>query len=141
MAKKLIRSHTELEVYQLSFEAAMQIFVLTKSFPMEERFSLTDQIRRSSRSITANIAEAWRKRRYENAFVAKLNDCEAEAAETQVWLTYAVKCDYVDAETARELYRLYDQILGKLVGMIKHPTPWLMPKITSKPITKKEVPD
>lgn len=141
MAKKLIRSHTELEVYQLSFEAAMQIFALTKSFPMEERFSLTDQIRRSSRSITANIAEAWRKWRYENAFVAKLNDCEAEAAETQVWLTYAVKCDYVDVETARELYRLYDQILGKLVGMIKYPTPWLMPKKASKPITKKEMPE
>lgn len=140
VSKKFIRSHTELEVYQLSFDAAMQIFELSKRFPMEERFSLTDQIRRSSRSVTANVAEAWRKRRYENAFVAKLNDCEAEAAETQVWLTYAVKCNYLDPEIARELYRLYDQILGKLVGMIKHPAPWLMPKRTTKPVIQKEGP-
>ncbi|GBF81113.1 four helix bundle protein [Aphanothece sacrum] len=80
MMSKLIKSHRELEVYQMSFDAAMQIFYLTKKFPIEERFSLTDQIRRSSRSICANLAEAWRKRRYEAAFIAKLTDCQSEAA-------------------------------------------------------------
>ncbi len=87
---KAIRNHTELEVYQMSFALAMQIFEESKRFPMEERYSLTDQIRRSSRSVCANLAEAWRKRRYENAFIAKLSDSEAEAAETQVWLAFAV---------------------------------------------------
>ncbi|MGC9527741.1 MAG: four helix bundle protein [Limnospira sp.] len=79
----VIRDHRELEVYQIAFEAAMRIFEESKSFPVEERYSLTNQIRRSCRSVCANLAEAWRKRRYEAAFVAKLNDCEAEAAETQ----------------------------------------------------------
>src|SRR6476469_7933628 len=85
MSKK-IQSHRELEVYQKGFDAAMQIFALSKKFPKEETYSLTDQIRRSSRSVSANIAEAWRKRRYQAAFVAKLSDAESEAAETQVWL-------------------------------------------------------
>jgi len=125
--RKLLRSHHELEVYQIGFEAAMQIFELTKQFPMEERFSLTDQIRRSSRSLCANVAEAWRKRRYEGSFLVKLSDSEAEAAETQTWLEFAVKCGYLDTNTARELYQTYDNILGKLVNMINNPSPWLMP--------------
>ncbi len=104
----------------------MQIFEVTKRFPVEERYSLTDQIRRSSRSVCANLAEAWRKRRYVRAFVNKLNDSEAEAAETQTWLEFAVKCDYLDAETGRALYQTYDHILGKLVNMIRNPSPWLM---------------
>ena len=83
-----ITRHQELEVYKRSVAAAMQIFDLSKSFPKEEIYSLTDQIRRSSRSVSANIAEAWRKRRYEAAFVAKLNDAEGEAAETQTWIEY-----------------------------------------------------
>lgn len=124
--KRLIRSHHELEVYQIGFEAAMQIFELTKQFPMEERFSLTDQIRRSSRSVCANVAEAWRKRRYEGSFLVKLSDSEAEAAETQTWLEFAVKCGYLDANTARDLYQTYDNILGKLVNMINNPSPWLL---------------
>lgn len=78
-----IKTHKDLKVYQLSFEAGMLIFDVTKSFPKEERFSLTDQIRRSSRSVSGNLAEAWRKRRYEKAFIAKLSDVEGEAAETQ----------------------------------------------------------
>ena len=126
MSKKPIQSHRELEVYQLAFEAAMQIFELTKGFPPEERYSLTDQIRRSSRSICANLAEAWRKRRYEGAFVLKLSDSEAEAAETQTWLEFAVKCNYLNADVGRELYQTYDFILGKLVNMIRNPSPWLM---------------
>ena len=114
-------------MYQLAFEVAMQIFELTKNFPTEERYSLTDQIRRSSRSVCANLAEAWRKRRYEGAFLLKLSDAEAEAAETQTWLEFAVKCNYLDSDTGRELYRTYDHILGKLVNIISNPLPWLMP--------------
>ena len=127
MTRKVIRSHKELEVYQLGFAASMRIFELTKKFPMEERFSLTDQIRRSSRSVCANLTEAWRKRRYEGSFLVKLSDSEAEAAETQTWLEFAVECDYLEAEVARELYREYDRILGKLVNMINRPDPWLLP--------------
>src|SRR5205085_11606775 len=115
------------EVYQLAFNAAMRIFELTRKFPNEERYSLTDQIRRSSRSVCANLAEAWRKRRYAAAFVLKLNDSEAEACETQTWLEFAVKCNYLDASVGRELYRIYDNVLGKLVNMITQPAPWLMP--------------
>lgn len=116
----------------MAFEVTMRIFELTKSFPAEERYSLTDQIRRSSRSVCANLTEAWCKRRYEGAFLIKLNDAEAEAAETQTWLEFAVKCGYLSPENGRELYQIYDQILGKLVNMINHPTSWLMPNKTSK---------
>jgi four helix bundle protein len=96
-----ITRHQELEVYKKAFEVAMLIFELSKSFPNEETYSLTDQIRRSSRSVCSNIAEAWRKRRYEAAFIAKLNDSEGESAETQTWLEFAVKCKYIDRDTGR----------------------------------------
>ena len=92
MNKKPIRSHHELEVYRLAFDCAMRVFALTKGFPVEERYSLTNQIRRSSRSVCANITEAWRKRRYEAAFVSKLSDAEAEATETQTWIQFSAKC-------------------------------------------------
>ena len=91
MATKIM-NHTDLQVYQKAFATAMEIFQLSKAFPKEEIYSLTDQVRRSSRSVCANLAEAWRKRRYEAAFVSKLSDSEAEAAETQVWLEFAVEC-------------------------------------------------
>lgn len=91
-----ILKHTELEVYKKAFDAATDLYHISKSFPKEETYSLTDQIRRSSRSVCANLAEAWRKRRYEAAFIAKLSDAECEAAETQVWLEFAVKCGYLD---------------------------------------------
>ncbi|WP_293024169.1 MULTISPECIES: four helix bundle protein [unclassified Moorena] len=94
--------------------------------PQDRAASLTDQIRRSSRSVCANLAEAWIKRRYKAAFVAKLNDCEAEAAETQVWLTFAVKCQYLTVEQVRELYGNYNQILSGLVKMITNPDNWLL---------------
>jgi len=126
MGRKLIRSHRDLEVYQLAFKAAMEVFRFTQSFPKHETYSLTDQIRRSSRSVCSNLAEAWRKRRYEAAFVSKLNDSEAEAAETQTWIEFAVECEYVDRKTARELYRAYNQILGKIVSVISRPEPWLI---------------
>jgi four helix bundle protein len=83
MPKRIAQKHTDLEVFRRAFAGAMRIFELSKSFPREERYSLTDQMRRSSRSVSTNIAEAWRKRRYEAAFAAELNDAEAEAAETQ----------------------------------------------------------
>jgi four helix bundle protein len=121
-----IRTHRELDVYQMAFEAAMEIFELTKMFPREEAFSLTDQIRRSSRSVCANLGEAWRRRRYQAAFVSKLNDSEAEATETQVWLEFAVKCRYLERSAGRELYATYDNILGKLVNMIRHPEQWII---------------
>lgn len=123
---KIVR-HQELDVYKNAFDAAMQIFEISKKFPREEMFSLTDQIRRSSRSVCANLAEAWRKRRYEAAFIAKLNDCEAEAAETQTWLEFAVKCDYLSREAGAALYKTYDSILITFVGMINHPETWVFP--------------
>ncbi|NEU79590.1 four helix bundle protein [Nostoc sp. UIC 10630] len=131
--KKYFRTHEDLAIYQLAFETAMQIFEYSKKFPVEEKYSLTDQIRRSSRSVCANMAEAWRKRRYKAAFVAKLNDCvrgacrrQAEAAETQVWLKFAVKCQYLTVEQGRELYAPYNQVLSGLVKMITHPDDWLL---------------
>lgn len=127
MEKKLIRTHRDLDAYQIGFGVAMQIFEMSKSFPKEERYSLTDQIRRSSRSVCANLAEAWRKRRYEASFISKLSDAEAEAAEAQVWLEFAVKCGYLQKETGEEFSATYDSILGKVVSLINNPQPWLLP--------------
>jgi len=126
MGEKRIRSQRDLEVYRMGFEAAMKIFEVTKRFPKEERYSLTDQIRRSSRSVCANVAGAWRRRRYEGSFVYRLNDSEAEATETQVWLEFAVKCGYLDSTIARELYTTCDNILGKLVTKVCHPEQWVV---------------
>lgn len=127
MGKK-IKTHRDLRVYQKAFDAAMLIFELSKSFPKEERYSLTDQVRRSSRSVCANLAEAWRKRRYEKAFISKLSDVESEAAETQVWIEFAVRCKYLDREQGLSLYQTYDEILATIVGMINHPQTWILPK-------------
>ncbi len=124
--KKKIVMHRDLEVYEKAFDAAMRIFDLSKLFPKEETYSLTDQVRRSSRSVCTNIAEGWRKRRYERAFVSKLSDAEGEAAETQVWLEFAVKCDYMKTEDGRALYRIYDEIIAMLVNMINHPEQWVI---------------
>ena len=121
-----IRNHRDLEVYQRAFDAAMKVFELSKGFPREETYSLTDQIRRSSRSVCANLAEAWRKRRYEAAFISKLSDVETEAAETQVWLEFSVKCGYLAADSTRSLYRDYDSVLRTIVGMINHPETWVI---------------
>lgn len=122
----IVKYHWQLDVYRLSVEAAMDIFKLTKSFPREETYSLTDQIRRSSRSVSGQIAEGWRRRRYEAAFVNKLSEAEGEAAETQVWLEYAVKCGYVDRGVARDLHKKYDHTIGKLVKMIDAPGQWIL---------------
>ena len=124
--REKIRYHWELDVYSLSIEASMKIFFFSKDFPKEEIYSLTDQIRRSSRSVSSNIAESWRRRKYERAFVSKLNEAEAEAAETQVWLEYAVRCEYLDEGEGRDLHARYDDIIGKLVKMENNPGPWLL---------------
>ena len=125
----MVRTHTDLEVYQLAFDLAMQVFRLTGQFPKEETYSLTDQVRRSSRSVCANLAEAWRKRRYEAAFVSKLNDAETEAVETQVWRQFAVECEYFTRDAAASLYKEYDKLIGMAIAMIRNPGPWI-PKRT-----------
>ena len=127
MGRKLIVSHHDLEVYQKAFSAAMEFFELSKRLPKEEMFSLTDQGRRSSRSVCANITEAWRKRRYEPHFVSKLSDAETEAAETQTWLEFAVHCGYAPSAEAKPLYQRYNEVISMLVRMINHPDPWLLP--------------
>ena len=121
-----IRTHKDLKVYQLSFEAGMEVFQLTKSFPKEERYSLTDQIRRSSRSVSGNLAEAFRKRRYPKSFVAKLTDSEGEAAETQTWLDYALACEYIDKKEHTILFDKYDHIIAMLVNMSNNPNKWCL---------------
>ena len=123
----VITRHQQLEVFSIAYESAGKIFLASKGFPSEERYSLTDQIRRSSRSVCANIAEAWRKRRYEPAFQSSLNPAEAEAAETQTWISFARDCEYITPEVADELIGTYDVLLGKLVHMITHPGQWVLP--------------
>ena len=124
----MIRKHTELDVYKAAYAAAMRVFELTRVFPREEVYSLTDQMRRSSRSVCANLAEAWRKRRYEAAFISKLTDSESEAAETQTWIQFAVDCGYLDRAQAADLYQEYDNIIGMLVQMIRTADQWTLDK-------------
>jgi len=119
-----IQTHRDLMVFKLSFEAGMEVFNMTKSFPKEELYSLTDQIRRSSRSVSGNIAEAFRKRKYPKHFVSKLSDSEGESAETQVWLDYALACEYIDNNTHSALNDKYDHIIGMLVNMSNKPENW-----------------
>src|SRR6195256_3473415 len=110
--KRMIVRHQDIDVYKKAFETAMQVFERSKEFPKEETYSLTDQIRRSSREVCANIAEAWRKRRYEAAFISKLNEAEGEAAETQTCLEFAFHCKYLDRNTTKTLYKPYDSIIA-----------------------------
>lgn len=121
-----ISSYKDLRVYQKAMRAAMRIFELTKHFPIEERYSLTDQIRRASRSVCSNIGEAWRKRRYPAHFVSKLSDSEGEAEETRVWLEFSWRCGYMSKSEASELDTEYDQIIGQLVRMIDRPDQWVV---------------
>jgi four helix bundle protein len=124
---KFVRKHADLEVFKKAFELSMQIFQLSRKFPAEERYSLTDQIRRSSRSICANLSEGRRKRRYPAAFISKLSDAEGEAAETQTWLQFAVECKYLNRADARELYRDYDAVIGMPVNMSRNSSKWTLP--------------
>jgi four helix bundle protein len=128
-----IQEFKELRVYQQAYEAATTIFELSKEWPKEETHSLTDQIRRSSRSVCANVAEAWRKRRYERHFVSKLSDADAEAAETRTWLQFGCDCGYLSEEAFDQLDETYNQICGGLVNMMKDPEPWCGPSRTHEP--------
>jgi len=122
-----ITTHQELLVYQTAFMAAMHIFDLAQAFPDDERQLMTEQVLRSSRSVCANLAEAWQKRRYKKAFVAKLNEVEAEAAETQVWLEFAITCGYLDAEVGQEIFHQYRIILAAAARLIQQADAWVVP--------------
>jgi len=110
-------SFRQLQVYQKAFKLAMEVFEMTKTFPVEERYSLTDQIRRSSRSVCANIGEAYRKRRYPKHFISKLSDCDAENTESQVWLDFSLSCKYINKEKYNDLISKSEEI-GKLLGFM-----------------------
>ncbi len=107
-------------------DAAVEIFEITGEFPKEERYSLVDQIRRSSRSVCANIAEAWRKRRYRKAFISKLSDAEAEASETQVWLEFAGRFGYLEDDVRGKMELNYDKIIGQIITMISNADKWVI---------------
>ena len=126
--KVKVESHCDLLVYRKAFDAAMQLFAQSKRFPKEETYSLTDQVRRSSRSVCANLAEAWRRRKYQAAFINKLNEAESEAAETQVWVEFGVRCGYLDRDEAATLYQTYEEVIRMLVAMRTHSTDWILTK-------------
>ncbi len=117
----MLSGHRDLKVFQLSYKLAMEIFHLSKAFPREELYSLTDQIRRSSRSVAANLAEGFRKRRYPNMLVSKLTDCDGEATETQVWLDFAHDCGYFSQDNRDRLTAGYEEVGKMLSGMIANP--------------------
>ena len=123
-----INSYKELHVYQNAMDVAMEIFELTKGFPAEEKYSMVDQIRRCSRSVCANLGEAWRKRRYKAAFISKLSDSETEAGEVQIWLEFAFRCRYIDEAVEKRLESSYDKIIGQIVKMIDEADKWLIRK-------------
>ena len=119
-----VADYKELRVYKLAFDSAMEVFELSRRWPSEEKFSLTDQIRRSSRSVCTNIAEAWRKRRYEAAFISKLSDSDGEAAETEVHLAFALHCGYLLADKHAKLSDQYDHICRQLTNMMDDAASW-----------------
>jgi four helix bundle protein len=119
-----LNSHRDLRVWQEAMDLAMDVFPATKTFPQDEKYSLTDQIRRSSRSVPANIAEAWRKRRYEAAFISKLNDAEGESAETQTHIEIALWCGYLAKDRATAIDERYERLLAQLVTMATRPEVW-----------------
>ena len=127
MAYQELKGHRDLKVYQLAYKLAMEIFNESKIFPKEEKYSLTDQIRRSSRSVAANIAEGFRKRQYPKMFVSKLADADGEATETQVWLDFARDCEYLSPEKYRELVRGYEEV-GKMLGSMMSMPEKFMPR-------------
>jgi four helix bundle protein len=121
-----IRSFRELQVYEAAMEGAMEIFERTKEFPSEERYAMVDQMRRSSRSVCANIAEAWRRRRSSKYFQSKVGDAESEAEETRVWIEFAYRCEYVESGVAKNLDERYDEVIGQLVHMRSNPEDWIL---------------
>ena len=118
-SKKSIRHFRDLEVYRRAFNAAMEIFEITKTFPHEERFSMIDQMRQSSRSVCSNIAEGWRKRKYEPVFCNKMTDSMQEASETQCWLEFAQACRYVSNDVFLSMDQEYENIIGMLMSIEK----------------------
>ena len=130
--EKRATRHTDLKVYERAFAAAARVFGLSRKFPREETYALTDQVRRSSRSVAANIAEAWRHRRYPAAFSSRMTVSEGETAETQTWLQFAVHHEYLPAEEGRFLYREYDEIIAMLVTIARQPEKWCIPATPKK---------
>ena len=125
-----VKNAKELKVYQLAYDLAMEVFEVSKRFPPEERFALTSQIRRSSRSVSLNLREAWAKRRYEAHFVSKLTDCDGENGETETSLDFAFDCEYITEERHRELVDTNNEV-GRLLGsMLNNPKQWLIPPAT-----------
>jgi four helix bundle protein len=123
------RGYKDLKVFQLSYKLAIDIFEITKTFPKDEKFSLTDQIRRSSRSVPANIAEGWKKRSYPKMFVSKIIDAAGEAGETEVWLDIARDTPYISIEKNKELSDGYDEVNRMLYGMVEKPEKFCPKKI------------
>ena len=113
------RGYRDLNVYRLAYQLALNIHDITKDFPKEEKYALVDQIRRSSRSVAANLAEAWKKRRYKKAFISKIIDCAGEAGETEVWLDFSKDFQYISEEQHVELMQKYDEVSRMLTGMIE----------------------
>ncbi|MEE4178172.1 MAG: four helix bundle protein [Bacteroides sp.] len=123
----LINSFRDLIVYQKAFKLATQIFEISKHFPSEERYSLTDQTRRSSRSVATNIAEAWAKRNYEKHFVSKMSDSLSEEFETESWLDFSLECKYIDPTTHEFLLKEYDEVRRILISMMNNPEKFTKP--------------
>jgi len=115
--KEFVGNVRDLHVYRLAFDCAMEIFRLTKQFPKEEKYSLTDQMRRASRSVCSNLAEGWYKRKYKAAFINKLTDSAEEASETITWLEFSLACEYIDKDLFGTLTLQYEQIIGQLITM------------------------
>ena len=120
----MIKSHRDLDVYKLAFELAMEIFEISKTFPIDEKYSLTDQIRSASRSVCSNIAEGFRKRRYPKSFVSKLSDAETESTETQTGLEFYVRCKYISNKKFEKLDNSYNNVIGKLVVVMNQSEKW-----------------
>jgi four helix bundle protein len=124
--KQTVMSATDLDVYKVAYELAMEIFHASKHWPKEEKFSLTDQVRRSSRSVCSNLREAWSKRRYEAHFISKLTDCDGENSETGTWLDFANDCNYLPDDQYKNLAEKCNRVGSMLGAMIKNPKPFLI---------------
>ena len=133
------KDHRDLEIYKRGFELANKVFLASRSFPKEETYSLTDQIRRSSRSVCANICEAWGKRRYEAVFVNKLTDSCAELLETQTWLDFALACGYLDTKTIRDLDKAYIALGQSIMAVVDHAEEWCKPATTKSGQSRRRV--
>lgn len=117
----MVQGYKSLKVYQLAFEAAKEIFKISKSFPADEKYSLTDQIKRSSRSVCTCIGEGYRKRKYPKYFSLKMTDADGEATETSIWLDFALSSKYIDNDVHERMIKLYDEIGRMLSSMAENP--------------------